>query len=226
MFTSSDEVKRKDCVRELHPQIYPFTEEDGKTEPFKGKLDFSAFTFPEENTSLISEQAQESTLEVQEESYAPPYKEKGAFHTSLPEEIRINEDLGSLIEEVSESIVSEAEAISEENVYPDAVDQAIEQKEVPEIEAVKDMKEKQEENEESRIWKNGAEIKQRDTEAKDNASEVNDRDIAIQEKQMARQDTIKKETAQKVSSVESKEVVPDRKKAEGKDYLFLPQVFL
>ena len=116
MFTSSDEVKRKDCVRELHPQIYPFTEEDGKTEPFKGKLDFSAFTFPEENTSLISEQAQESTLEVQEESYAPPYKEKGAFHTSLPEEIRINEDLGSLIEEVSESIVSEAEAISEENV--------------------------------------------------------------------------------------------------------------
>lgn len=76
VFTSSDEVKRKDCVRELHPQIYPFTEEDGKTEPFKGKLDFSAFTFPEENTSLISEQAQESTLEVQEESYAPPYKEK------------------------------------------------------------------------------------------------------------------------------------------------------
>mgnify|MGYP004699005397 FL=1 len=65
VFTSSDEVKRKDCVRELHPQIYPFTEEDGKTEPFKGKLDFSAFTFPEENTSLISEQAQESTLEVQ-----------------------------------------------------------------------------------------------------------------------------------------------------------------
>ena len=57
VFTSSDEVKRKDCVRELHPQIYPFTEEDGKTEPFKGKLDFSAFTFPEENTSLISEQA-------------------------------------------------------------------------------------------------------------------------------------------------------------------------
>ena len=226
VFTSSDEVKRKDCVRELHPQIYPFTEEDGKTEPFKGKLDFSAFTFPEENTSLISEQAQESTLEVQEESYAPPYKEKGSFHTSLPEEIRINEDLGSLIEEVSESIVSEAEAISEENVYPDAADQAIEQKEVPEIEAVKDMKEKQEENEESRIWKNGAEIKQRDTEAKDNASEVNDRDIAIQEKQMARQDTIKKETAQEVSSVESKEVVPDRKKAEGKDYLFPPASLL
>ena len=88
------------------------------------------------------------------------------------------------------------------------------------------MKEKQEENEESRIWKNRAEIKQRDTEAKDNASEVNDRDIAIQEKQMARQDTIKKETAQEVSSVESKEVVPDRKKAEGKDYLFPPASLL
>ena len=43
---------------------------------------------------------------------------------------------------------------------------------------------------------------------------------------MARQDTIKKETAQKVSSVESKEVVPDRKKAEGKDYLFPPASLL
>ena len=49
-----------------------------------------------------------------------------------------------MIEEVSESIVSEAEAISEENVYPDAADQAIEQKEVHEIEALKDMKEKHE----------------------------------------------------------------------------------
>ena len=57
-------------------------------------------------------------------------------------------------------------------------------------------------------------------------SEVNDRDITIQEKQMARQDTIKKETAQEVSSVESKEVVPDRKKAEGKDYLFPPASLL
>lgn len=43
---------------------------------------------------------------------------------------------------------------------------------------------------------------------------------------MARQDTIKKETAQEVSSVESKEVVPDRKKAEGKDYLFPPASLL
>ena len=114
VFTSSDEVKRKDCVRELHPQIYPFTEEDGKTEPFKGKLDFSAFTFPEENTSLISEQAQESNFRSASKKAMPNHIKKGAFHTSLPEEIRINEDLGSLIEEVSESIVSEAEAISEE----------------------------------------------------------------------------------------------------------------
>ena len=64
VFTSSDEVKRKDCVRELHPQIYPFTEEDGKTEPFKGKLDFSAFTFPEENTSLISEKIWKKAVHI------------------------------------------------------------------------------------------------------------------------------------------------------------------
>ncbi len=52
LFTSSDEVKRKDSVRELHPKIYPFTEEDGKSEPFQGKLVFDAFSFQNENDSV------------------------------------------------------------------------------------------------------------------------------------------------------------------------------
>ena len=71
LFTSSDEVKRKDCVRELHPRIYPFTEEDGKMEPFEGKLDFSAFKLPDE---IKIEQEEEpcipenKTEELQEET--------------------------------------------------------------------------------------------------------------------------------------------------------------
>ena len=67
LFTSSDEVKRKDCVKELHPRIYPFTEEDGKTEPFQGKLDFSAFTFPDEikeSTSSFEEEKNQKDLDL------------------------------------------------------------------------------------------------------------------------------------------------------------------
>ncbi len=44
-FKSSDDVKRKDAVQELHPEIYPFTQEDGKTSPFEEELDFEAFSF-------------------------------------------------------------------------------------------------------------------------------------------------------------------------------------
>ncbi len=43
VFTSTERLLRKDSVRELHPQAYPFTEEDGKTQPFDGELDYSAF---------------------------------------------------------------------------------------------------------------------------------------------------------------------------------------
>ena len=43
VFTASDKILRKDSVRELHPEAYPFTEEDGRTEPFNGELDYSAF---------------------------------------------------------------------------------------------------------------------------------------------------------------------------------------
>ncbi len=45
IFKSSDDVKRKDAVQELHPEIYPFTQEDGKTNPFEEELDFAAFSF-------------------------------------------------------------------------------------------------------------------------------------------------------------------------------------
>lgn len=44
-FSSSENVKRKDAVKELHPEIYPFTQNDGKTNQFDGSLDFTAFSF-------------------------------------------------------------------------------------------------------------------------------------------------------------------------------------
>ena len=43
VFESTDRPLRKDSVRELHPQAYPFSPEDGKTAPFTGELDYSAF---------------------------------------------------------------------------------------------------------------------------------------------------------------------------------------
>ncbi|WP_242964243.1 DNA translocase FtsK [Eubacterium sp. An3] len=48
LFTPEDEVKKKDSLKELHPEIYPFTEEDGKTDAFNGSLDFSSLSLNEE----------------------------------------------------------------------------------------------------------------------------------------------------------------------------------
>ena len=50
LFTPEDEVKKKDSLKELHPEIYPFTEEDGKTDAFNGSLDFSSLSLNEETT--------------------------------------------------------------------------------------------------------------------------------------------------------------------------------
>lgn len=73
-------MKRKDCVKELHPRIYPFTEEDGKTEPFQGKLDFSAFTFPDEiKESASSFEEEKNQKEKEEDVYEAPHKAKGGF---------------------------------------------------------------------------------------------------------------------------------------------------
>lgn len=50
LFTPEDEVKKIDSLKELHPEIYPFTEEDGKTDAFNGSLDFSSLSLNEETT--------------------------------------------------------------------------------------------------------------------------------------------------------------------------------
>lgn len=219
LFTSSDEVKRKDCVRELHPQIYPFTEEDGKSEPFKGKLDFSAFTFPEEDTAVIKNREENGEIERKEEKYAASHKEKGAFYTSLPEEIRINGNLVESTEEVADSIVSEAEAISEEDVYPDAI---AEEKTLT-TEHTKNIVEEPS-SAEGYIPQQIEKETEQESAKEEAVRESND--AVFQEKQEKQRHIVSKEEYQKAALSESQQSVPDRKSAEGKDYIFPPASLL
>ena len=194
LFTSSDEVKRKDCVKELHPRIYPFTEEDGKTEPFQGKLDFSAFTFPDEiKESTSSFEEEKNQKEKEEDVYEAPHKAKGGFHTSLPEEIKIS-GLKTSVKEPVENIVSEADAILEEDIsvnLPDFSQSTIE------AERINDEEKDKEKDKET-------------TEYKLIDSETDNVEAMTNE----------------VVDINNEAVVPDRKKAEGKDYIFPPVTLL
>ena len=66
-FRSSDEVKRKDSVRELYADVYPFTQEDGRGERFEKELDFSAFSFKENPPSEDFSQSLQEQLLVRAE---------------------------------------------------------------------------------------------------------------------------------------------------------------
>ena len=237
LFTSSDEVKRKDCVKELHPRIYPFTEEDGKTEPFQGKLDFSAFTFPDEiKESASSFEEETNQKEKEEDVYEAPHKAKGGFHTSLPEEIKIS-GLKTSVKESVENIVSEADAILEEDIsvnLPDFSQSTIEAERINDEE--KD-KEKDKETTECKLTDSETanvaamtnEVVDINNEAADNeenASEIsNISDNEVIESEAKDNEIISNETV--VKEIKAKEAaVPDRKKAEGKDYIFPPVTLL
>lgn len=237
LFTSSDEVKRKDCVKELHPRIYPFTEEDGKTEPFQGKLDFSAFTFPDEiKESASSFEEEKNQKEKEEDVYEAPHKAKGGFHTSLPEEIKIS-GLKTSVKEPVENIVSEADAILEEDIsvnLPDFSQSTIEAERINDEE--KD-KEKDKETTEYKLIDSETanveamtnevvEISNEAADNEENASEIsNISDNEVIESEAKDNEIISNETV--VKEVKAKEAaVPDRKKATGKDYIFPPVTLL
>lgn len=237
LFTSSDEVKRKDCVKELHPRIYPFTEEDGKTEPFQGKLDFSAFTFPDEiKESTSSFEEEKNQKEKEEDVYEAPHKAKGGFHTSLPEEIKIS-GLKTSVKEPVENIVSEADAILEEDIsvnLPDFSQSTIEAERINDEE--KD-KEKDKETTEYKLidgetdnveamTNEVVDINNEAADNEENASEIsNISDNEVIESEAKDNEIISKKTV--VKEIKAKEAaVPDRKKAEGKDYIFPPVTFL
>ena len=237
LFTSSDEVKRKDCVKELHPRIYPFTEEDGKTEPFQGKLDFSAFTFPDEiKESASSFEEEKNQKEKEEDVYEAPHKAKGGFHTSLPEEIKIS-GLKTSVKEPVENIVSEADAILEEDIsvnLPDFSQSTIEAERINDEE--KD-KEKDKETTEYKlidgetanveaITNEVVDINNEAADNEENASEIsNISDNEVIESEAKDNEIISNETV--VKEIKAKEAaVPDRKKTEGKDYIFPPVTLL
>lgn len=237
LFTSSDEVKRKDCVKELHPRIYPFTEEDGKTEPFQGKLDFSAFTFPDEiKESASSFEEETNQKEKEEDVYEAPHKAKGGFHTSLPEEIKIS-GLKTSVKESVENIVSEADAILEEDIsvnLPDFSQSTIEAERINDEE--KD-KEKDKETTEYKLidgetddveamTNEVVDINNEAADNEENASEIsNISDNEVIESEAKDNEIISNETV--VKEIKAKEAaVPDRKKAEGKDYIFPPVTLL
>lgn len=237
LFTSSDEVKQKDCVKELHPRIYPFTEEDGKTEPFQGKLDFSAFTFPDEiKESASSFEEEKNQKEKEEDVYEAPHKAKGGFHTSLPEEIKIS-GLKTSVKEPVENIVSEADAILEEDIsvnLPDFSQSTIEAERINDEE--KD-KEKDKETTEYKLidgetdnveamTNEVVDINNEAADNEENASEIsNISDNEVIESEAKDNEIISNETV--VKEIKAKEAaVPDRKKAEGKDYIFPPVTLL
>ena len=237
LFTSSDEVKRKDCVKELHPRIYPFTEEDEKTEPFQGKLDFSAFTFPDEiKESASSFEEETNQKEKEEDVYEAPHKAKGGFHTSLPEEIKIS-GLKTSVKESVENIVSEADAILEEDIsvnLPDFSQSTIEAERINDEE--KD-KEKDKETTEYKLidgetddveamTNEVVDINNEAADNEENASEIsNISDNEVIESEAKDNEIISNETV--VKEIKAKEAaVPDRKKAEGKDYIFPPVTLL
>lgn len=233
LFTSSDEVKRKDCVKELHPRIYPFTEEDGKTEPFQGKLDFSAFTFPDEiKESASSFEEEKNQKEKEEDVYEAPHKAKGGFHTSLPEEIKIS-GLKTSVKEPVENIVSEADAILEEDIsvnLPDFSQSTMEAERINDEEKDKETTEcKLIDSETANVEAMTNEVVDINNEAADNeknASEIsNISDNEVIESEVKDNEIISNETV--VKEIKAKEAaVPDRKKAEGKDYIFPPVTLL
>ena len=237
LFTSSDEVKRKDCVKELHPRIYPFTEEDGKTEPFQGKLDFSAFTFPDEiKESASSFEEETNQKEKEEDVYEAPHKAKGGFHTSLPEEIKIS-GLKTSVKEPVENIVSEADAILEEDISVNLPDFSQSMMEAERINDEEKDKEKDKETTEYKLIDSETanveamtnEVVDMNNEAADNegyAGEISDiSDNEVIESEAKDNEIISNETV--VKEIKAKEAaVPDRKKAEGKDYIFPPVTLL
>lgn len=237
LFTSSDEVKRKDCVKELHPRIYPFTEEDGKTEPFQGKLDFSAFTFPDEiKESASSFEEETNQKEKEEDVYEAPHKAKGGFHTSLPEEIKIS-GLKTSVKEPVENIVSEADAILEEDISVNLPDFSQSTMEAERINDEEKDKEKDKETTEYKLIDSETanveamtnEVVDINNEAADNEgnvsgiSDISDNEVI--ESEVKDNEIISNETV--VKEIKAKEAaVPDRKKAEGKDYIFPPVTLL
>ncbi|MBQ9156788.1 MAG: DNA translocase FtsK 4TM domain-containing protein [Eubacterium sp.] len=128
VFTSSDEVKKKDNVKELHPKVYPFTAEDGKTRDFDGQLDFSAFTFRsgkspddfENEIDLNSRQLKEFLSSLEEYEVPGRVRPKSSVSelTASPEEIlleamEVHDQADHDQEGINPSVITDKQDLSE-----------------------------------------------------------------------------------------------------------------
>lgn len=117
LFTPEDEVKKKDSLKELHPEIYPFTAEDGKTEAFDGSLDFSALALDGNDENREQEEwsgfvnaaavnaASENKRREPKEMFSVNNEEPERPSRGLPEEITLSQS--PQMEEMSGRIVRE-----------------------------------------------------------------------------------------------------------------------
>lgn len=131
LFTAEDEVKKKDSLKELHPEIYPFTAEDGKTQAFEGSLDFSAITLDEDSTDVDKEEWKSFADDVfekkdREEKEQVHWKKTASEQPSfgLPEEItlpqvprteEVFDDIADTLGETSPSNDKDTVSISNES---------------------------------------------------------------------------------------------------------------
>ena len=196
-----------------------------------------SFTFPDEiKESASSFEEEKNQKEKEEDVYEAPHKAKGGFHTSLPEEIKIS-GLKTSVKEPVENIVSEADAILEEDIsvnLPDFSQSTIEAERINDEE--KD-KEKDKETTEYKLidgetdnveamTNEVVDINNEAADNEENASEIsNISDNEVIESEAKDNEIISNETV--VKEIKAKEAaVPDRKKAEGKDYIFPPVTLL
>lgn len=196
LFTSEDEVKKKDSLKELHPEVYPFTAEDGKTEAFDGSLDFSVFTLHGDNTQEI---IPENDLNQETGEIAIVEEEKKTFSKGLPEEIAL-----SGIPETKEIVMEHEPEEHEPEEY------VREESEPEEIELVEPMPEQLSTEKETET----VSISEHKVPEKENAPIPDKKENAAAEVSINRAPT------------PAPAQVPTRRKAEKEEYIFPPMHLL
>lgn len=209
LFTSSDEVKKKDAVKELYPEVYPFTAEDGKTKDFEGTLDFTAFSFQKGKTEEEWAKELENTTKTLEErrkeaeSYLPPYKSKGGFGISELSATEVIDDEEKIDEKELQDSFNIVEGEADEDIpnVPDVSEEKMSG--LPEVIVANNMSEELSVKEE--IGKNNAiEI---------TSEEINDRTDLI-------------ENNIQINRAEQPKPAPLRRPAKKEEYIFPPMNLL
>ena len=120
LFTPEDEVKKKDSLKELHPEIYPFTEEDGNPVEFDGSLDFSAFTLHGGGTQEMFSETQPENERAVRDLAENHFRQT---ESELPEEITFSGGRGTGVSGQSESEDddwTEPEVVTDNQAEPEA----------------------------------------------------------------------------------------------------------